>query len=641
MMRYMRQNAVFVLVVVVLVVGVFIGTIFLVWGRGSLDSGGGERSVVAWIGKTEVPYAEFLRAHDTRMEFYRRFYPNLSQAEVERRFKVRRGALDAVVGRRLLIDEGRRLGVVATDAEVAEKIRGTAAFQDESGAFSSERYRQVLAASQVSPTAFEEDTRGEILVEKVRALAGEPARVSDEEALASFREEREKVRLELLLVPAPAAGAAGVSTEEARAAFDADPGKYRRPARLQVAWFAVRAADFQPAEPAGDEELRAWYGENEERFRSDREVHARHILFRLEEGAPADEERKIRDRASLVHEKVRAGADFAELAKEFSQDASGPRGGDLGWFERGRMVPAFEEAAFALGAGETSDLVRTPFGIHIIRVEEVREPRLRPFEEVAGEVRALAAAERARRAAAERAEQVNEELYGEEFEDVAQRHGLEVTTTGLLGRDETLPGAAAQPDVADALFALGPGDVSEFYRQGDDHYVYKVIERLPAAIPTFEEARAEVEADLVRERDREGALAAARGALEELAAGAGARDVACRLRGEVRATVNFARREFVSEAGVGGELFRDAFAEGAEGWLGPVALPDGRAVLYRVAGRIEADAGQFAEEKESIRERLLGEKRELLFDAWLADLRRARGVKLNEALLGPLDGDGE
>ena len=101
MMRFIRGNAVFVLVIIILIVGVFIGTIFLVWGRGDTSSSQSERSIAAWVGTEEVPYAEYLRAHDSRMEFYRRFYPGISAAELEKRFRIKKGALDSAIGRHL------------------------------------------------------------------------------------------------------------------------------------------------------------------------------------------------------------------------------------------------------------------------------------------------------------------------------------------------------------------------------------------------------------------------------------------------------------------------------------------------------------------------------------------------------------
>ena len=263
------------------------------------------------------------------------------------------------------------------------------------------------AASGIKTAAYEDDVRGELLAGKVRALVQEPVQITEAEAFEEFRRDKEKTRLSLVILPSPAplAGAT-VPLEEARRAFDGDPAKYTRPDRARFAYAAILARDFQPAAPANDAELLSYYEQNSAEFRTERSVHARHILFRLAEGAAAEEEKKIRERAQFVLGKARAGTDFAALAREFSQDSSGPAGGDLGWFSAGQMVPAFEQAAFALSKGQVSDLVRTQYGFHIIKVEETREAGTPSFEQSRAEVARKFAAAAARTAVATRAEQI-------------------------------------------------------------------------------------------------------------------------------------------------------------------------------------------------------------------------------------------
>jgi peptidyl-prolyl cis-trans isomerase D len=636
MMRFMRNNAVFVLIVVIFIVAVFIGTIFLVWGRGSMSSSTSERSVAAWVGKQEVPYADFIRAYDSRMEFYRRFYPGVPAAELEKRFRVKKGALDSAVGRHLLLEEARKMGLEVSNEEVARKVRETAAFQ-QNGVFDPQKYREVLQASGIKSAAYEEDVRGELLAGKVKALVQEPAQVSEAEAFEEYRRDKEKVRLTLVtLPPAPPSAAAAVSEQDARRAFDADPAKYTRPERARFACASILAKDFQPAAPASEAELRDYYDKNTAQFKTDRAVRARHILFRLAEGAPAAEEQKIRDRAQLVLAKARGGTDFAALAREFSQDSSGPAGGELGWFSPGQMVPAFEQAAFALKKGEVSDLVRTQFGFHIIKVEDTREAGTPTFEQAREDVARKRAETLARTAAAARAEEVNEALGGGDFDAVVAKYGLTVQTTDFLPRGGPLPGPGSRPEVAEALFALGEGEVSELMHQGDDYWVCKVVAKRAAAVPSFEEARADVEKELQAERARERSLGEARLRLEELRRGEAPASLAARVKAEVRESAFFTQRDFVSEAGVTGELFAEAFGLAVGSFGGPVAAPGGKAVLFRVDAKIPATREGFAAEKDAITTRLRTAKKDLLFEAWMDDLRRARAVKINEALVGKL-----
>ena len=515
-------------------------------------------------------------------------------------------------------------------------MRETAAFQ-ENGVFDPKKYREVLAASAIKTVAYEDDVRGELLAAKVRALVQEPVQVAEAEAFEEFRRDKEKVRLSLVILPPSAPGpGATVSLQEARRAFDADPAKYTRPERARFAYASVLAKDFQPAAPASDAELLAYYEQNRAEFRTERSVHARHILFRLAEGAAPEEEKKIRERAEFVLGKVRAGADFAALAREFSQDSSGPAGGDLGWFSAGQMVPAFEQAAFALGKGQVSDLVRTQFGLHIVKVEETREAGTPTFEEVRPEVARKRAAAAARAALAGRVEQINEALASGELEAVATQFGLTVRTTDLLPREGPIPGLAARPEVVETLFALAEGEVSELLRQGDDYWVYKLLAKRAAAVPTFEEARGDVERNLLEEQSRSRSLGEGRSRLEDLRRGEQLKSIAARGKGEVRETAFFTQREFVAEAGIKGELFQEAFSLGIGLFGGPVVSPDGGVVLFRVDGKLPATREAFLAEKDAVVARLRSAKRDQFFESWLEDLRRVRAVKINEALVGKL-----
>jgi peptidyl-prolyl cis-trans isomerase D len=429
MMRYMRENTAFVLGVIVFVVGAFIGTIFLVYGLTSSTGGPGaiqEGSVVAVVDGEGIDYEEFVSVYNNQVEFYRQFYPGLGLSELEERFRVKEKALNSLIHSRLILAEAARMGIEVSDDELRRKIEGTAIFQ-EGGYFNPSKYRQVLAGSRLSPAEYEESQRAEIMIDRVRAVIVDAARVSETEAWESFREERDKVRLSLLPLPIETyEGWVSATEEELREEFNADPEKYRRPERIRIAGLSLRASDFEKGLSPSEEELRDYHAAYEERYQAPRQVKASHILFKVPEGVSPEEEKKLRDRADFVRGKAAEEADFAALAKEFSQDASGPEGGGLGYFGRGDMVPAFEEAAFALDVGEVSDVVRSEFGFHVIKVEDIREAGARPFEDVRAEVEKDFLADEKVRLVTERVEKVNEELFDDDFAVVAEAHGLEV-----------------------------------------------------------------------------------------------------------------------------------------------------------------------------------------------------------------------
>ena len=204
---------------------------------------------------------------------------------------------------------------------------------------------------------------------------------------------------------------AGVA--EARARFSA-PGEFAR--RLERAGlteetfpgFVKRQASIQnllerrvwKGLRVPDREVHAFYAENPGKFAVPEQVHARHVLLQADAQATPEERARARAAAEEVRALLLAGADFESLARERSQDASGPQGGDLGWVSRGAMVPGFEEAAFALGDGETSGVVETAFGFHVIRVEGRRGGGTVPEKEAAGAIRAQLLADRQKAAVA-------------------------------------------------------------------------------------------------------------------------------------------------------------------------------------------------------------------------------------------------
>jgi peptidyl-prolyl cis-trans isomerase C len=155
---------------------------------------------------------------------------------------------------------------------------------------------------------------------------------------------------------------------------------------LEVA--KVIDAEVNPKVAVQDAEVKTFYDQNLERFKQGDSVHAAHILIGVPQNAAPEQKAEAKTKAAAVLKTIKAGGDFATLARANSSDpGSAQNGGDLGFFPKGQMTPAFEEAAFKLKPGIVSALVETPFGFHIIKVIERRAPRTAPFPEVAGQIK--------------------------------------------------------------------------------------------------------------------------------------------------------------------------------------------------------------------------------------------------------------
>jgi peptidyl-prolyl cis-trans isomerase C len=164
--------------------------------------------------------------------------------------------------------------------------------------------------------------------------------------------------------------------------------KLKADTRIDISINKMMEAEATAAQQAPtDAQVREFYDKNPDKFKQEEAVRASHILFKVEESADAATKKKVRDQAEAVLKQVRSGGDFAELAKKHSADGSAQQGGDLNFFTKGQMVPAFDQAAFSLKPGEISDIVTTQFGYHIIKVTERRAPSTVPFEQVSGRIK--------------------------------------------------------------------------------------------------------------------------------------------------------------------------------------------------------------------------------------------------------------
>lgn len=288
-------------------------------------------------------------------------------------------ALERMIGTELLHQESQRVGLLTTDQELAEKIMAIPAFQVD-GQFDAERYHRYNER-----TNFEGEYRNDLTAEKFQRFLAASVLVDDEEARSDAAISRNKVDVDVLTI---------------------DP-------RTLASHMVLSPAEIQDYATRHADDLKKMYDAHPERFTQAERVHARHILIKVAENAPTAEIQKAADKTQEVLKQLKAApGKFAELAKRYSEDpGSKDRGGDLGMFERGRMTPAFEEAAFALKAGETSQPIRTPFGFHIIETLEHIAAKTTSFDDAKKELaKTTLAAERAPAAAKNLADSINAKL---------------------------------------------------------------------------------------------------------------------------------------------------------------------------------------------------------------------------------------
>lgn len=481
---------------------------------------------VASVGDRDITLREFQNAYNQRYQrLVQMLGDNFDPSTLDRDV-MRQAVLEDMIQQEARLQYAQDQGWRVSDQALMQFLREIPAFQRD-GQFSPEAYRELLAQQGMSPARYEQQLREGLRAEQLRNAVVNSAFVVPEE-VARARAVREQQR-SFAAVRVPASRFLGdIEVDEAalQEAYEANRDAYRVPERVKLAYIELdrdTIAENQP-EPSASVLRRIYESESKVRFTSQERREVRHILA---EGDDA------RERIEQAAERIGEGADFAQVARDVSDDSgSAEDGGSLGWIERGDMVPAFEEAAFALPVDTLSEPVESDFGWHLIRVDAIEESRTKPFEDAEVQAQLLRMyrereADVAFREALDQIERIAFEQAAS-LEPAADAAGLTVDTTDWLTRGSG-QGLLANPEVAQAAFSdtvqagensrpleLSPGRV----------VVIRQREHEAARVRALDEVREQVAADVRADKAREQAREMAEAIAEAVRGGATLEDAA-------------------------------------------------------------------------------------------------------------------
>lgn len=524
-----------------------------------------------------------------------------------------------------------RLGYAVSNEELRDRI--IRMFGTAEGGFSRERYERTLATYRYPVAAFEYDLRRAMTVEKAEMDAAMALLPPSELELALARQfETAEGRLANFSIRTYLDGIE-VSEEEARAYYEEHKTEplFELPERIVLRYSAFDPADFREGVSVSDEEVASYYERNLSNYTEPEKVRARHILVRVDPEATAEEREAARRKAEALLERLRAGEDFAALAKENSDDpGSAAQGGDLGEFARGTMVKAFEDAAFALEPGQTSEIVETMYGYHIIRVEEKKPGRTRPLEEVGEEIREHLIGIQASSAAEDAAYELFYEAEDTgSLEEAARSLGVETQVTEPFALGEEIPGIGSDFALTQLLFDLPEGAIPDVTELGGVYYVFQVERKEAPRMARFGEVRDKAMAMVRRERAMKMAGDAAQRFSEALLAGASFDEAAEGAGGTVSETGPFNRANgMVKGLGYAPKVVEAAFAVGPGKVTQPVEYPSGYAAVwvYRIN---PPDEEQVKSQERFITQSVLTQRASRLAREWFHAMERLAKPKAN------------
>jgi peptidyl-prolyl cis-trans isomerase D len=578
----------------------------------------------------------FLQRYRAQERMYRSQLGDQLTPAMMRQLGLDEMVLQGLVQDALLVVEAERQGIKVTDEELRNQILEDPTLQANGQFIGRDAYLRLLKGSGLTPQQYEEQLRRALLRDKLRTMVTDAVVVSSQEVAQEYRRRNEKADLEYLFVPRDKfEETVEVTDEDVAEYYEANSEEYRLPTQRQVRYFTLTPQSFQASVQVTEREIERYYNQNIYLYETPEQVAASHILFKT---ADKDEE-EVRRRAEDVLKQIRAGADFAEMARKYSEDTSAEQGGSLGLFSRGDMVPEFEQAAFSLSVGEVSNLIRTPYGYHIIKVTEHRAPVVRPLDSVRDEIRNVLVQEKTNALLEEAVVSAREFLqHMASLDALAQRYGsVELKETPFFGRTDPLPQLGNSSEAKQLAFELEIGEVSPPVRVGAGYAFFEVTGENPPRVPDLEEIKDQVRTDLIQKKAMELARIEAEEILSQLKAGKDAEKIAKDAGLELKSSEGFLRSGQLPDVGRAASVREAAFSDEPNGFSDLLPTANGY-VLLRVLQRTGYSDEQFASEKDDFTDQILNEKKQRAWSAYLQELTRRYTVRIDRQMMHQLTG---
>jgi peptidyl-prolyl cis-trans isomerase D len=634
--HFQDRNSRFVKITMGVVLGLISLAMVITLVPGALGSFASKPDTVATVGGEDITMS------DAQQYFAKQTRGQNFPPEVQRFYMGQ--VVNQMILERAMVLEAQRLGLRVTPEEQADRIKQLlpAVFVGDTWVGKDRYSAEVQQRTGMSVAEFEDWVRTSLVEEKFRQLVTDGITVTPAEILSEFRRKNEKVKLDyVLLKPADLESGINPTDDELSAFFKKDSARYQVPERRSAHYALLSQDQIRQRAEVTEADVQAYYNQHLDTYRIPERAHVEHILFKTV-GKTDAENAEIRKKAEEVLNQIKHGGNFEDLAKKNSDDTTKDKGGDLGWIVRGQTVPEFEKAAFTMPVGSVSDLVKTQYGYHIIKVIAREQAHTQPLDDV--RLTILSALND------QKGVEVTDEVYNkiasalrksnkQKLDDIAKQFGMITGDTPPADATQPLGTFGNAPELHEALLHLRPGDLSAPLRVEQGILILSLKDVDPAHPATLAEVRDKVLKDYRTAK----ALDLARTKAQELAsrvrAGASLSDAAKALGLEVKSTDLFAIDDSVNGIGTGKTV------EGAfnlqTGQLGaPTTIAGGEWLVYKVTDHQQPNPQDLEKQRADIEKNLLESKRAMAFEAFrnaLQDRLKQEGkITINQEVLNKM-----
>ena len=605
-----------------------IAVVFIFWGIYSFRETPGAK--IAYVNGDLITGQEYEVVYRDMLDALQKQYKEYWNDNLIKVFRLRQRALESLINKRLISQEAARIGLKVTDDEVADAILAYPAFQV-NGEFDEGRYRSLLRYSRMEPADFESGMKSELLGQKIHHFIKCFLPIIDTEIMDYYTYQKEKINIGFVSFnPRDFKGKIELNETEMEDYFTENKEKYRIPAKIKIAYLAIDPSDFADKVTISEREISDFYELNQERFEDPKQIKASHILFKLSPDAPKLEETKAKEKAIAILKRARDGEDFAALARKYSQGPTASKGGNLGYFKRGQMLKPFEELAFKLKAGDIGEPVRTRFGWHIIKVEDIKEANIKSLTEVQDQIVATLKKDISGDMAHERILTLMDQMpYDVSLATYAAKEGLKVNESDYFSKDENIPGLGEDERLKKSIYSLDKGEVSEVIEHKGKFYILQVVDVKDSYIPETSEVSDQLNEDLTDHLCLVAAKKEAEEYLENLKGGADWFELAKKKGLETDETGFFTRERDTPKIGYSPSISEAVFSlSSQERYPDQVFEVSKKVYVIRWLNREEINMKDFDKEKKAFKQALLLTKERRIFNAWLQSLKGKADIKI-------------
>ncbi|PYQ86522.1 MAG: hypothetical protein DMG03_06900 [Acidobacteria bacterium] len=600
--------------------------------RGSgADAASGE--TIAKVAGQEITTGEFRRTYQAQLQAYRSAYGSNMSEQLLKQLGIEQQILSQMVDERAALAEADRLKIDVSDEEVRQRILSMPAFQENGTFIGDARYQQLLRMQRppMAPSEFEDSVRRSLKVEKLRGSLTDWLSVTDKELEQEYRRRNDKVKLAIVSFTADTfRNQVSASDSDVAAYFESHKDDFKIPEKRKIRYLLVDIDAMRAKINLPQSEIERAYNNNMEQYTTPEQVRASHILLKTE----GKDDAAVKAKAEDVLKQARGGADFAELAKKYSEDeGSAKNGGDLDYFGRGRMVPEFDQTVFAMQPGQISDLVKTQYGYHIIKLVDKKTATTRSLQEVRQQIVDQLSYERAQAQAADLSQTIEKQISKPaDLDRVAKAQGIVIQESGFFARDEPILGLGPAPEVANKVFEMKQGEVSGALRASRGFVFETLVARQDPYTPKLEEVKDRVRDVVVKEKARDVSKQKAAEIAAKLKASPDFEKTAKASGVEAKMTELISRDSPIPDLGTAPAVEEQAFSMTVGAVSDPIPTDNGTAVV-KVLEKKEVTPDEWKNAKERFREELLTDRRNRFFSAYMVKAKQRMKIDVNRETL--------